>query len=389
MKTASQTEAQAQTRSFIPVQAGLLQRKGACGGSAGPAAECEKCSEQHLSLRRKAQDSERENRNSAGLPSLVHEVLRLPGQPLDPATRAFMEPRFGHDFSGVRIHADGSAAESARVVNAKAYTVGREIVFAAGQFQPGTRAGQQLLAHELTHVAQQAPGQSSPAGVSSPSDHAEHEAEFVAAAIMTGGAVSVKPHAGAALVQRQDDFRLPPLPSFQLKTPGLRPPARRLSLLPPGAQLQTSDELKRKILSMTGITNVRPLSTQLPRLPRPAIPPPNRLIRPGSAETPESEPDEDEKVWDVEFEADVEPDSEVQRQKDNMDKAETITGQEAEDAPIGLKLGSTGLNLLGSIPGVREERERFHRALRIDSLTIIANPVPGQQTLGLIVRFRF
>ena len=77
-------------------------------------------------------------------------------QPLDRATRAFMEPRFGHDFSKVRVHTDVRAAESARAVNALAYTVGRDIVFGEGQYAPGTDVGRQLLAHELTHTIQQA-----------------------------------------------------------------------------------------------------------------------------------------------------------------------------------------------------------------------------------------
>ncbi|HET8631526.1 MAG TPA: DUF4157 domain-containing protein [Thermomicrobiales bacterium] len=82
-------------------------------------------------------------------------MLRAPGRPLDAATRSFMEPRFGHDFSGVRVHTDARAAESARAVGALAYTVGRDLVFGAGQYVPGSRSGQRLLAHELTHVVQQ------------------------------------------------------------------------------------------------------------------------------------------------------------------------------------------------------------------------------------------
>ena len=88
-------------------------------------------------------------------PPIVHEVLRSTGQPLDVAAGALMEPRFGHDFSQVKIHADAKAAESAQAIGARAYTVGRDIVFAAGQYAPGTSAGQRLLAHELTHVVQQ------------------------------------------------------------------------------------------------------------------------------------------------------------------------------------------------------------------------------------------
>src|SRR5207344_1937947 len=76
-----------------------------------------------------------------------------PGQPLGPATRAYFEPRFGYDFSQVRVHSDTRAAESARSVNALAYTLGSNVVFGAGQYAPASSAGQRLLAHELAHVA--------------------------------------------------------------------------------------------------------------------------------------------------------------------------------------------------------------------------------------------
>lgn len=88
-------------------------------------------------------------------PPIVHEVLESPGQPLDRLTRGFMESRLAYNFGGVRIHADARAAESARAVNALAYTVGRHVVFGAGQYAPGTAQGQRLLAHELVHTAQQ------------------------------------------------------------------------------------------------------------------------------------------------------------------------------------------------------------------------------------------
>ncbi len=88
-------------------------------------------------------------------PPVVHEVLRAPGRSLDGETRSFMERRFGHDFSGVRVHAGGKASASARSVGARAYTVGRDVVFGAGQYAPGTTQGRRLLAHELTHVVQQ------------------------------------------------------------------------------------------------------------------------------------------------------------------------------------------------------------------------------------------
>jgi hypothetical protein len=89
-------------------------------------------------------------------PGIVHNVLNSPGQPLDARTRAFFEPRFGHDFGHVRIHADGLAEESARAVDAQAYTVKHHVVFGPGQCSPSTLPGWKLLAHELTHVVQQA-----------------------------------------------------------------------------------------------------------------------------------------------------------------------------------------------------------------------------------------
>lgn len=88
-------------------------------------------------------------------PDTVQDALSSPGRPLDPQTRAFFEPRFGRDLGDVRIHTGAAADRSARDVNAQAFTVGRDVVFGAGRFAPSTQAGRHLLAHELTHVAQQ------------------------------------------------------------------------------------------------------------------------------------------------------------------------------------------------------------------------------------------
>jgi hypothetical protein len=82
-------------------------------------------------------------------------VLRSTGRPLDADTRSFFEPRFERDFSGVRVHTDARAGESARAVGALAYTVGPNIVFSRGQYRPGSPEGTRLLAHELAHVIQQ------------------------------------------------------------------------------------------------------------------------------------------------------------------------------------------------------------------------------------------
>jgi outer membrane protein OmpA-like peptidoglycan-associated protein len=91
-------------------------------------------------------------------PPAVYDVVQSPGEPLDPPTRALMEPRFGRDFSQVRVHTDAEAAESARSVDALAFTVGRDVVFGAGLYAPTTSVGQRLLAHELAHVLQQSGG---------------------------------------------------------------------------------------------------------------------------------------------------------------------------------------------------------------------------------------
>src|SRR5271157_4589128 len=123
------------------------------------------------------------------IPPIVDEVLRSPGQPLDAGTRAFMEPRFGHDFSKVRVHTDAKAAESAQAVQAHAYTVGSDMVFGAAQYAPGTAAGNSVLAHELTHVVQQgkgAQGTGAVGSISSPTDGAEREADSIGRAALSG-----------------------------------------------------------------------------------------------------------------------------------------------------------------------------------------------------------
>jgi hypothetical protein len=188
-----QTQARAQENlAFTPASTGLIQRKCACGGTPGLTGECEECRKKKL--QRKTQNSGFGSRNDVSVPPIVHEVLRSPGQLLDPATRAFMEPRFGHDFTKVRVHTDGRAAESARSVSALAYTVGSHVVFAPGQYQPVTATGQRLLAHELAHVAQQstrlreagaAQGMPGILGVGDSRDPAEREADALADLVLS------------------------------------------------------------------------------------------------------------------------------------------------------------------------------------------------------------
>jgi hypothetical protein len=82
-------------------------------------------------------------------------LLRGGGQPLSESVKIYFEPRFGHDFSHVRIHTDNKANELAKLINAKAFTTGKDVVFGAGQYSFNTSTGKRLLAHELTHVVQQ------------------------------------------------------------------------------------------------------------------------------------------------------------------------------------------------------------------------------------------
>ncbi len=160
----------------------LLQRKCNCGATSSPHGECEDCKKK---LQRRTLGGK-----TATVPTIVHEVLRSPGQPLDALTRSFFEPRFGHDFSRVRIHAGARAHESAGAVNAVAYTVGHDVVFGSGQFTPATKSGQQLLAHELTHVVQQLSLSASGSGEElsiDPSAAGEAEAQRNAAEISRPG----------------------------------------------------------------------------------------------------------------------------------------------------------------------------------------------------------
>jgi hypothetical protein len=132
-----------------------LQRTCACGGSAGSTGVCEECKQkkEEPTVQRKAAGTA----GPALAPPIVHDVLSSPGQPLDRAARNFFEPRFGADFSRVRVHLGSRAASSAGAVHAHAYTVGNDIVFGEGRYSPGSPPGRKLLAHELAHISQQGP----------------------------------------------------------------------------------------------------------------------------------------------------------------------------------------------------------------------------------------
>lgn len=186
---------------LAPARPNVLQRKCACGSHSIAGGQCSACAG-------KKRDAT-ESIEAATVPASVQDVLASPGQPMEAAERTFMEQRFGQDFSRVRVHTDARAAVSARAVHAYAYTSGNHIVFGADQYAPKTGAGVHLLAHELTHVAQQAgTGGSvsrSAKAIGSCSDAAEVEANLAANQIMSGGRVAVTERPSAMLHALSDE----------------------------------------------------------------------------------------------------------------------------------------------------------------------------------------
>jgi hypothetical protein len=157
--------------------ASVLQRKCSCGGG------CSSCAgKRKRPIQRRAQN--------AVAPEAVYSPFSDAGQPLPKEVRKSMEGSFGFDFSRVRIHSDASADRSADSVNALAYTLGNDIVFSSGAYQPSSANGQSLLAHELAHVVQQdAAGpvvQSRKLQVSDTEDPLEREAESAARQVADG-----------------------------------------------------------------------------------------------------------------------------------------------------------------------------------------------------------
>src|SRR6266571_3408633 len=230
----------------------LLQRTCACGQHTIAGGECSACRNQRSTLHRSQRafeppsasaaeqvmrmadpnsplsDDEDERkaylmRKQSGEPEayvatyaapIVHDVLSSGGgQPLDATTRAFMEPRFGYDFSRVRVHTEARAAESAKAVNALAYTVGSDVVFGAEHYTPGTEEGKRLVAHELTHVIQQQGAKEAMQEnlvVGQPDDEYEREAEISSTRMIKGYQTEQMPidkQVGVARVQRKNKRR--------------------------------------------------------------------------------------------------------------------------------------------------------------------------------------
>lgn len=171
----------------------FLQRKCGCGSCAGSR-------EEDKLLQRKGV-----GRGPASVPRSVSQTLAGWGAPLETGTRSFMESRFGRDFGGVRIHTGPIASDSAKAVNARAYTVGQHIAFDDGEYRPYTPEGQLLLAHELAHTIQQLGGLAGAGGLTMDSgthDPMEQEADRAAAAAMLGGRPRVRPGVGGNQLSR-------------------------------------------------------------------------------------------------------------------------------------------------------------------------------------------
>ena len=184
----------------------ILRRKCPCASSSG-ADECDECKKKTgAGLQRRQAGPDQ---GLATAPPIVHDVLRSPGQPLDPVTRSFAESRLGHDLSRVRVHTDSRAAESARVVSALAYTVGEDLVFQTGQYAPNTALGRKLILHELGHVLQQTSASAGfdappygPLRIGNAGDPAEREADQLADRLMRSPDPA-RPVHGGRMLRRQ------------------------------------------------------------------------------------------------------------------------------------------------------------------------------------------
>jgi Domain of unknown function (DUF4157) len=210
---------------------------------------------------------------SSRAPLIVDQVLNSPGKPLDRETRAFFEARFGHDFSQVRIHTDGQASDSAKLVKANAYTVGNHLAFASGFYSPQSLEGKKLLAHELAHAVQQS--QTRPLGteslqISEPGDAWERRADAMAERAVTTGE-RLTPHSsepmasnflGRTCLQRQGDGQ------------PLSPAARELTKDINKAALQAAQKLEEK--GQDKLPDQAPVAPQSRRTPETPSPPPAR-----------------------------------------------------------------------------------------------------------------
>ena len=173
---------------------GLLQRQCGCGNHTIAGGECEECKKSSHTIFRKANQQSGDN-------SLSNSAIAVPkgsGQPMEPPLRHFMEARFKHDFSGVRLHTDSEANASAKAMGALAYTYGQDIFFDASSFRPKTPHGLVLIAHELSHVVQQSQHPmplNEELRIEPETSAAEVEADRMALAVVTPGPMNARPSA--------------------------------------------------------------------------------------------------------------------------------------------------------------------------------------------------
>lgn len=209
---------------------------------------------------------------SGGSPPPQPPISRSGGEPLDTATRAFMEPRFGHDFSGVRVHTDSPAQQAAKGWDAEAFTTGRDIYFSQGAYDPSSERGRGLMAHELAHVVQQGRGMvGAHTGVSRPEDSLERQADSMRDSALRGEMFPVVASGATPTVQRQENRATspaapPPVPAagsppaaaagdgkFPMSFAGMTialPIGELLGRAVPGGKLVVPDAILKKVPSI-------------------------------------------------------------------------------------------------------------------------------------------
>ena len=188
-------------RAAMPGSATILRRCN-CGSHTHGSGACADCRKKEV--QRKGTAGRTLDTDSEGVPAIVNDVLADGGEPLPETTRAFMEPKFGCDFSRVRVHTGDRADQSAQAIHASAYAFGSHITFASGAYAPDSPQGRHLLAHELAHVVQQSASSSSQAERIAPqTSDAERAADVAADTVVSGGdgASAGGPSSGG--VQRQ------------------------------------------------------------------------------------------------------------------------------------------------------------------------------------------
>ncbi len=192
----------------------MIQRKCACDGGGG---KCDDCGKPKL-----------QRKGNGPMPDLSQAVSgpmeQSAGHPLSAELQEQMESRFGQDFSDVRVFTDAHAATAARNANARAFTSGKRIYFAQGEYQPDTGQGRELIAHELTHVVQQRDGTATAAGIGAFDDPLEHEADRAAKEVVRGERPAIALKGGGDAIRRagpQHKVAALPVPE-PLRVPGLK-----------------------------------------------------------------------------------------------------------------------------------------------------------------------